>query len=364
MQRWRLYVDESGECQRAGAAGGLAMAGVLVPIAACSPEALDRARTNVERDYPWLGWPLHRVSFTRTLAHLMALDRTDWAAGQRFPHAPPPAELRPQVASMMADPAAAAEQAKPEPSLQFIQYAIGRIPDQRWRSWFRHEDDAWFERAADVVRKFLKLEPSARVFLVGEGQPGKTADQRESAYPWVKEEPELVPYLALLEVLLRRVGDALLEQAGDHEVELWISAIDVNDKPLRPEDVLRLWDEAFQTRKAHRGLNTVTAVVAEVKRYRSTHTHAWFVAADFASSLARTNIFGHVDLKTAAANVASKAGFPVDAEVLAAAGRVHRALQRARPCDGAPEKDLTVKAKHCLPWAYEQTARWLRVPLR
>ena len=365
--RWRLYVDEAGRTDQAGG-DPVAIAGILVPEAGFSAAATAAEQVRMKSQFPWLSWPFHRNTFTRPERHLLgfaAVGWTKWAkffAAQSAPSNPREMLARAAQAAQIAAIVAEVERKRRDPKYGDLEFVKAQMP-AAWAPWMRGTADELFERSAELVRAAIERHAGVQAFVAGESAIGDASAQRESPYPFAPRAPQLSRYLALLEVLLRRVGDALLAMPGQHELAVFASGIDVRPaRPLAPSDIEGIWNDAFSELAPTRGEHRVSLVDSRVVPYEISDADPWFVVADFASSLARDPLTTNVTLAALSVLARRRIGVDLDVTTTAAAGRLHGFVQSQRPVGNHPAGRQALRVPSYA-WAVDQARHWKAVPL-
>jgi hypothetical protein len=366
--RWRLYVDESG---KTGDADGdsVAIAGILVPESECSDRAMDAERTKLRGTFPWLTWPLHRSSFTRPERHLLGFAATGWSSWAKLnaPSVPSrPNELMEQAAktqqvAQLIGRLRSSNKNPRDPRHEELEFLVTQLP-RSWAGWLQETRKILFARAAELIAEVIARHDGVKAFVVGEAETGAAASQRSSVYPFAPQSVVCPRYIALLEVLLRRVGDFLLSTPGVHELEVFASAIDVTPaKPLSADDIDATWQAAFGEVSPTRAGATVVRPKARVVPYADPNADPWFVVADFVSSLARAPLHTSISLAALGDLAPARAGVQLDVTTTAAAGSLHAFIQSERPLGsraaGARKLPTTPSG-----WALDQARHWKAVP--
>jgi hypothetical protein len=365
--RWRLYVDEAGETGEVGV-GAVGMAGILVPEAAFTGPATAAERTKLRGAYPWLTWPLHRATFTRPERHLLGFAASGWSSWAKFK-----APSMPSSPNVMMEQAAKNHQIarliqslrtksiQRDPRFGDLDFVREQLP-RAWDPWLKNMSDELFRRAADLASHVVDRHPGVHAFVVGEAEIGASASQRSVAYPFAPHATTCSRYMALLEVLLRRVGDFLLSTPGAQDIEVFASAIDVtHGKPLTTGDISAAWQAAFGEPTPTRNDSKLSGMGHRVVPYADPNADPWFVVADFVSSLARYPLRENISLAALGGLALARVGVPLNITTAAAAGPLHGFIQNERPIGSRPA------GAHALPtsaqaWALDQARHWKAVP--
>ena len=365
--RWRLYVDEAGKTGEGGY-GAVGMAGILVPESAFVAAATAAVRTTLQRDYPWLTWPLHRATFTRPERHLLGFAASGWSTWAKFRALPVPSRPNEMMDQLAMDNNVAQlirnlriRDRPRDPRVRDLDFIREQLPGT-WDSWRKDTTNELFRRAAALVGPVIARHPGVHSFVVGEATVGESASQRSIVYPFGAQTRTCPRYIALLEVLLRRVGDFLLSTSGIQELEVFASGIDVTPgKPLTTSDISEVWQAAFGELSPTRNDSQVSGRGHRVVPYADPNADPWFVVADFVSSLARDPLRQNITMSALSEIALDRVGVPLDVTTASAAGLLHGFIQNERPIGSRPAGALTLPT-NALAWALGQARYWKAVP--
>lgn len=369
--RWRLYIDEAGLTGVVGT-GSVAIAGILVPEPGFAPAVVDPERRRLRQEFPWLVWPLHRSRFTRPERHLLGFAATGWTGWPAFKALSCPSNPKEMMDKLVKDHTSIGSivsglrpsntnKYPRELSIPTLDFVRPLLP-ATWATWLKDMENELFTRAATLARDVLARTVGATAFLVGEGEVGATVLQHVNAYPFASKKAATSKYLALLEVLLRRVGDFLLLTPGDHELELWASGIDVAPgTPLTALHIDALWQPAFGTAAPTCPGTALTRGTTAVVPYSTPNADPWFVVADFVSSLGRWPLHQNIHLAELAALAPARIGVTLDVQRLAASGPLHGFIQNERPLGSRPGGTRSLPTQPYV-WALEQGRHWKAMP--
>jgi len=365
--QWALFVDESGRFAEADA---VSVAGVL----AKSPlehHLRGPLRDALARELPHVPWPPHRWLLNHPSAHLL------WHARTGNRHVAD-AQLRAlydsaavALAGCCADEWTAADTATSEgrEPVRSALVALDRAMPPDARAALQAEVRRAAETLARIAASVAALPPqrNPHALLVAAGE---AADRDAAAFPRGVGDR----YLALLDAVIERAADLLLDRPGEHTLVLEVLARRLaTGAPLAPDDLWSaarrvLGPEAMRTR----GASTVRVFSCNVRAWsfakprpggtaRATTDNAWFVFADTAANASRRLLGSPTRLAAAQAELACLLPLPntSDRSHLAAGGTLGEELHAARTQRRAPAFPAERRWRS---WALEQAAQWATLP--
>jgi hypothetical protein len=284
MQRWRLFIDESGDFKRSDA--DPIVAGVLLGE---GPAECDETwiRQILIKELPFIPWPFHGWVTRRPLMYAL------WPEVRVNNSAPGTEDAAKKALKLLQDRAPellqkVLDQTKTgDPKKRGDVKALERIVQRFDRESFKCLE-ACMKRARNRLRKTAQLvgrSSAATIIVAAEGERGDA----------IPESGGGDRYLNLLEALLQRAADALLERKEDKAVEYELrihvltryvmEPVLGRQIPLRAQDVGRVAGEGIgaPNRTLSRGLATVRLVPEQSSNWID-DLRAGLVLADYVSN--------------------------------------------------------------------------------